>query len=161
MPTFIRTAPNLYNFQGFVFYPGANHVPTKQYEEWKTKHKESFEIFFMLQLKGRPPAMTMENTETKEGKKVEAGTLAEVILKSNETDALRIIEDTLLIKALETALESEKRKKVIAALKKQIEEMKRIPEPEELKGGVKNYPDSKTGNLMDDLGIKHEFVKDK
>ena len=159
MPTFIRTAPNLYNFQGFTFYPGANHVPDEQYESWKTQHKETFEKFFKLQLTGRPPAMTMENTETKAGKKVEAATLAEVILKSNETDAIRIVEDTLLIEVLETVLESEKRKNVKAALKKQLAEMQRKPEPEELKGGVKNYPDPVTGNMMDNLNIQHDFMK--
>jgi hypothetical protein len=155
MPTFIRTAPNLYNFQGFTFYPGANFVPEDQFNSWKTKHKETFEKFFMLQLTGKPPAMTMEKAP------VNVKNLVEVITKSTEKDAIRIVEETLLIEVLEGALEVEKRKAVTAALKKQIAEMKRTPEPEELKGGVKNYPEPPTGNMMDNLNIQHTFTEDK
>jgi hypothetical protein len=155
MPTFIRTAPNLLNYQGFTFYPGANFVPDEQYESWKTKHKETFEKFFMLQLSGKPPAMTMEKSP------VNAKNLIEVITKATEKEAIRIVEETLIIEVLDGALELEKRKAVVAALKKQVAEMRRTPEPEELKGGVKNYPEPPTGNMMDSLNIQHSFTEDK
>jgi hypothetical protein len=157
MPTFLRKAPNIYEFEGFRFYPGINQVPEAEYKRWQEKCKESFTKYFSLQITGKDAAMTI--VETPKGKTEEIANIVDLIAKSSVKKTLEIIPDILLIESLETALEAEKRKPVIDALTAQIAEMKRKPSAEELLGGVKPSTAPATGNLMDDLNISHEFTK--
>lgn len=155
MPTFIRKAPNLYEFEGVRFYPGLNQVPDAIYEDWNKRCKKSFDEHFKRQLTGTDPAMVeLKVEDEKPGQHAED--VSQLILKASPKKAVDLISKTLLLAPLEKALEQEKRKLVIEALEAQIAEIKRKPSADELLGGMKQSVAPPTGNLMDNLGIKHE-----
>lgn len=154
MPTFLRTAPNIYEFAGVNFFPGTTVVPDAVYKMWQEKYKDAFEKHFKLQITGPTPAMVILKD-----KEIKGDSLIEVITKATVKKAGEIIKNTWVISQLEPVLEVEKRKPVREAIETQINEIMRKPEPEELVGGVVQSEAPKNDNMMESLGLEHSFTK--
>jgi len=158
----VRTAPNIFEHEGIRFMPGTNHVPDDLWEKWKKLPNHNH---LMQQFDSLTPAMQVVSKSKEKGVSTAAASadpgitpkaFAAEIGTLSIPKAIELVKNTLRMDYLEEIKQTEKRKKVAEAIAAQIKEMKRKPAAEELQGGIKQSEAPPTGNLMDNLNIKHD-----
>lgn len=128
-----RIKPSVTRLGGVMIFPG-NNILTKEDTE-KVQADEQFKINLQTgQIKIVDKHETAEAVKTKEEKENEAGAtgIAEEIAGLNGNDAIDVIKDIVIVAELEKIIAGgEKRKKVLKAIDRQIEEIKAVPDPED------------------------------
>lgn len=116
-----RLRSNVHIHEGYFFYPGMNFISNETAE--KFFRQESFKVQFVGEHPQTPNMIVASD------KKAES--FAETVSNLNVKEALAVVQSTWLVDALEEIKATDKRQVIIHAAQVQLEELKKLPTPEE------------------------------